>query len=74
LERGEPVDGENRQLLLEVLADIRHIVEQPPAAASEEHHSMIDRLHDVTGRLEQSHPKLTSMAAQLVEALRGIFQ
>ena len=74
LEHGEPVDAENRELLAKVLADIRHVLDQPPTGQTEEHHSLVDRLRDVTQHLEESHPRLTSTTEQLIEALSRIFQ
>ena len=74
LECDQPIDRENRELLLDVLADIRHVLERHPEEPTQEHHGLIDRLRDATRHLEESHPHLTSAAQQLVEALGRVFQ
>ena len=74
LEEGQAVDDDNRELLAEVLADIRRTIDQSHEELAGEHHSLSQRLRDATWQLEESHPTLASTAREFITALGQIFQ
>lgn len=74
LERGPELDDQTRALLVAVLEDIRALQERTELAKPAEHHSLAEQLREATWELEETHPKLTTAAAQLIEALTSPFQ
>ena len=80
LEHGPPVDDDTRALLRTILDDINRLLQTPGASPTPEstpehdHDTIIGRLKDATWELEESHPKLTTAASQLAEAIGRIFQ
>ena len=74
LEHGPPIDDRTRSLLGTVLADINVALESTRTGEPREHHSLVERLREGSGHLEESHPRLTATIGQLVDALTSIFK
>jgi hypothetical protein len=70
LEHGPAIDDRTASLLRTVLADIEKLISPPaPPPAPEQHHSVAERLRETTWQLEETHPRLTSVIGQLLDAL-----
>jgi hypothetical protein len=61
------LDGETRQLLLVVLADISRLLEPAAAAASEA--SPTEAFETIAARFDADHPALSTAVRQLIDAL-----
>jgi hypothetical protein len=72
LEEIEPLDGESRQLLKDLLLDIRQALTRSPEADTAADASLRERLGLAIRRFELAHPVLTSNLARVVEGLREI--
>jgi signal transduction histidine kinase len=66
------VDDRSKQLLEEVLADIRELLERTEPAAQDEHQSLGERLRDATQHFEDSHPTLSTAVGRVVDALSNL--
>jgi hypothetical protein len=75
LERAGSVSDEDRELLRQIMADIRKLLEQPaPPEPSPEHRTTIEGLEKSVWRFEEDHPKLTTLLGQLVDGLGRTFR
>jgi ElaB/YqjD/DUF883 family membrane-anchored ribosome-binding protein len=77
LESTDSVDKENRELLRELMQDIRHLLEKSgePSSAEqtswqERHRSLQDRLRHSAQDFEESHPSLTMALRRVIDALQ----
>lgn len=61
-----PVDAETRQLLDEVLGDIRQLTGEPAGAVAE---GTTAQLREAALRLESAHPQLAHVIGQLSDTL-----
>ncbi|MDP2324749.1 MAG: DUF4404 family protein [Gammaproteobacteria bacterium] len=60
------LDAQSRDLLEQVLADVRDL-DSPPDA--DRHHSAEDRLRKLVLQFETDHPRLSGAVAQVADAL-----
>ncbi len=72
LESTEQVDPEARELLEEVLSDIREVLQRADHPSGEEHGSLVDRLADATQRFEEDFPSLTAAVNRVATALSNL--
>jgi hypothetical protein len=67
LQRTDTVDAKSRELLRDVMIDIRALLErsgdEPPAD------SLANRLREAVSEFEESHPQLTEAVGRVVDAL-----
>ena len=67
LQRTDTVDAGSRELLRDVMIDIRALLErsgaEPPAD------SLANRLREAVSEFEESHPQLTEAVGRVVDAL-----
>lgn len=73
LSKTESVDGASRELLSELIADIRPLLE--PEGEKEPSHSalsLIDRLREATHRFETSHPTLAEGIGRVIDSLSNV--
>ncbi len=74
LESGPELHEETRELLQTIVDDARRMLTRAERAEPAEHHSLAERLREVSWNAEQSHPRLTTAVSQLIDALTKPFQ
>lgn len=67
LRDAEAVDPESRELLRQLLDDIRGVLEREPGEPQEE--SLTAKLRDAVDAFEGEHPTLTAAAGRVIDAL-----
>ena len=72
LSQTESVDAESRKALVDVLDDIRELLERNDEGASKRLGSLSQRLSDTTHEFEESHPKLAEALGRVVDALANL--
>lgn len=69
LEQADSLDPGSRELLREVMGDIREALDRPQTSESA---SLLDRLREATGEFEESHPRLTAAVGRVADALSNL--
>ena len=72
LEEVEAVDDRSRELMGEVLEDIRGVLERSGGGVPGEQPGLIDRLREATYDFEESHPQLAAAADRVMNALANL--
>ena len=73
LEEPGAVDEESRALLSDILRDIQTLLERSPEEREEkEGPPLLDRLAEVKGSFEESHPSLTAAINRVANALSNL--
>jgi hypothetical protein len=73
LEQTESVDDTTRSQLEHLTSDIQSILERSDDMHADENPVLHDRLGNAIEQFEASHPQLTTIMAQITEALRRTF-
>ncbi len=66
------VDESSKQLLEEVLEDIRKLLAQAEPPDGDEPDGLADRLRDATRSFEESHPTLSTAVGRVIDALTNL--
>jgi Domain of unknown function (DUF4404) len=69
LAKTKAVDDKGRELLRDLKADIQNLLQDSEEAGADD--SMLERLEDSIDHFEESHPDLTSMLSNLINALNN---
>jgi hypothetical protein len=72
LEEPSAVDAESRELLNELLEDIRTLLARAPEEREQADASLLDRLAEIARRFEKSHPSLTAAVGRVANALSNL--
>ena len=66
------VDARSKQLLEEVLGDIRELLAQAEPPDGDEPHGLADRLREAAHSFEESHPALSTAVGRVVDTLTNL--
>ena len=72
LQRVEPSDDTQRELLQRTIRDVEALLANSSADPGPEHHSLLERLREATRQFEKTHPTLTSAAGRVMDALANM--
>ena len=72
LSQTKSVDAESREALVDLLDDIRELLERDDEGTSEPRDSLSQRLSATTHDFEESHPKLAEALGRVVDALANL--
>ena len=72
LEETDSVDDEARRLLVEVMRDIRAVLDRSDGEPASSNPSLADRLAEATQRFEESHPTLAAMVGRVADTLSNL--
>jgi hypothetical protein len=72
LEETDSVDDEARRLLVEVMQDIRAVLDRSDDEPASSNPSLADRLAEATQRFEESHPTLAAMVGRVADTLSNL--
>ena len=69
IEHTQTVDEKGQQLLSDLEADIRHLLDRSMDTQVQAHPSTIKRMEDSLGYLEVTHPTLTTTLSEILATL-----
>jgi len=69
IERNEPLDEEERELLIHLSGDIRELLARSEGKETQVDQSMIERLEESIDRYEVAYPDLTMLLGKLLAIL-----
>jgi hypothetical protein len=74
LEQASSVDRASRELLEELMTDIRRLLDTPPATSrdDEDDDGLAERLGDAVRHFEEEHPNLAVAVGRIATALSNI--
>ncbi len=72
LETTREVDERSRELLGEVMQDIRGVLERAGEGEPAEEPGLIERLREATRHFEDAHPALANAAGRVADALSNL--
>ena len=72
LQRIESVDEDERKILQKLMSDVKKLLEAPDSDQRLSHASLGEGLREAVERFEASHPRVTMLMGQVIDALANI--